>query len=89
MEKSLTSATSAELHYRIDDIDLDAETVYNKQISEKVIHTWDLAQEMRLDHHPPPEIARRALTTLQDPPLDHADTAWSSVQSKCQVEHKG
>jgi len=37
MEKGFTSVTSAELRYRIDGIDLDAATVYDKQISEKVI----------------------------------------------------
>lgn len=84
MEKGFTSVSSAELHYRIDDINLDAETAYNKQISEKVIHTWDLAQEMRLDHHPPPEIARRALPTLQNTPHDHADTAW-----ECAIKMSG
>ncbi|MFF1945964.1 maleylpyruvate isomerase family mycothiol-dependent enzyme [Rhodococcus qingshengii] len=76
MEKAFASVTSAELRHRIGGVDLDAGTVYDKQISETVIHTWDLAQAMGFDYHPSPEIARSVLTTLQESPLDHADTAW-------------
>ncbi|WP_072806825.1 maleylpyruvate isomerase family mycothiol-dependent enzyme [Rhodococcoides yunnanense] len=77
MESAFASVSSAELRYCIDGVDLEAGAVYEKQISETVIHTWDLGQAMGFDYRPDDEVARRILTTLQEPPLADADAVWA------------
>ncbi|WP_411194358.1 maleylpyruvate isomerase family mycothiol-dependent enzyme [Rhodococcus erythropolis] len=75
-EDAFASTPSSVLRCCIDGVDLDAGALYEKHVSETVIHTWDLAQAMGFDYLPAAEVAHRILTALQKPPLGNADAVW-------------
>lgn len=76
-EDAFASISSSELRYCIDGVDLDAGAVYDKHVSDTVIHTWDLAQAMGFDYRPTAEVAHRILTALQKSPIDNVDSVWA------------
>jgi len=78
-EEAFISVSSAELRYCIDGVDLDAGAIYDKHVSDTVIHTWDLAQAMGFDYRPAAEVAHRTLTVLQKSPIENVDSVWASA----------
>lgn len=58
---------------------IDIDTLYERQISDTILHTWDLAHAMELPYRPNAEIARRVLRTLQEPAPEDAEAVWVSV----------
>ncbi|AKE01449.1 hypothetical protein XU06_31735 (plasmid) [Rhodococcus erythropolis] len=78
-EDAFASVSPAELRYCIDGVDLDAGAIYDKHVSDTVIHTWDLAQAMGFDYRPAVEVAQRILTVLQKSPIGNVDSVWASA----------
>lgn len=76
-EDGFASVSSAESRYCIDGVDLDACAVYDKHVSDTVIHTWDLTQAMGFDYRPSAEVAQRIWQSLQKSPIEDADTVWA------------
>ncbi|MBT1254354.1 maleylpyruvate isomerase family mycothiol-dependent enzyme [Rhodococcus erythropolis] len=75
-EGAFASIPSPALRYCIDGAELDASALYEKHVSETVIHTWDLAQAMGFDYLPASDVTHQVLTTLQKSPPESVDAVW-------------
>ena len=73
------SVRSADQRYSINGAEIDAQTLYERQIRDAVLHTWDLAYALELPYRPEAELALRILRTLQEPPGGDNETAWEGV----------
>ncbi|MDJ0363287.1 maleylpyruvate isomerase family mycothiol-dependent enzyme [Rhodococcus sp. H29-C3] len=76
LEDAFATILVAEELHRIDGVDREASTIYDQQVSDTVIHTYDLARAMGIDYRPPADIAYRVLKSLQKSPLTDPDASW-------------
>lgn len=77
LEDAFAAIASAEEVHRIDGVDLTARAIYDQQVSDTVIHTYDVASTLGMDYRPPADIASRVLTSLQESPLPDPDAVWN------------
>jgi uncharacterized protein (TIGR03083 family) len=66
MEDAFASATDVNRLCHVEDLsgELDTKTLYELQISDAVLHTWDVAQVLGLSYRPAPEVTLRILRTI-------------------------
>ena len=76
LEDAFAGIPVADELYRVDGVDLRSSAIYDKQVSDTVIHTYDLARAMGIDYRPPADIAYRVLESLQQSPLADPEAAW-------------
>jgi hypothetical protein len=69
----------ADQRYSFNGAEVDAETLYENQIRDAVLHTWDLAYALELPYRPGSELALRLLRHLKEPSAGNGDTAWEGV----------
>lgn len=60
------------------DEDVEVAALYEMQVRNAVIHTWDIAQAMGFPYQPAPDVAWRVLRTVLSRP---ADTRGNSAAS--------
>lgn len=70
MENAFASVTASTRLCRMDGLHEDVEVValYEMQVSNSVIHTWDIAQALGFSYQPAPEVAWRILRTIVSRP---------------------
>jgi uncharacterized protein (TIGR03086 family) len=76
---AFASVRPADQRYSFNGAEVDAETLYEGQIRDTVLHTWDLAYALELPYRPDSELALRVLRHLQEPSAGNGDTAWEGV----------
>lgn len=79
VEDAFGSVSAADVRCRIDGVEMEAGAMYDQQVSETVIHTWDLAHAMGLTFHPPLQVALRILKTLEEQSIEDVDAVWESA----------
>ncbi|KZF09426.1 MAG: maleylpyruvate isomerase family mycothiol-dependent enzyme [Rhodococcus sp. (in: high G+C Gram-positive bacteria)] len=79
MEDAFASVSDADVRCRIDGVEIEAGAMYDQQVSETVIHTWDVAHALGLTFHPPLEVAHRILKTLEEQSIEDVDAVWESA----------
>ncbi|MBF6332987.1 maleylpyruvate isomerase family mycothiol-dependent enzyme [Nocardia transvalensis] len=66
MENAFTSVTDMSRLCRVQGFrgEVDVATLYEEQIRNAVIHTWDIAQALGLPYQPAPDVTQRVLRTI-------------------------
>lgn len=75
---AFASAPSSDRRYRIDGAEVDIETLYETQVSDALLHTWDLTHALGLPYRPDSAIVLRVLRKMQVP-FGESDTAWEGL----------
>ncbi|MCC8928836.1 maleylpyruvate isomerase family mycothiol-dependent enzyme [Rhodococcus sp. I2R] len=76
MEYAFASVSDAELRINMDDVDVTVGAVYENQVNETVLHTWDLASAMGFSYQPASDVARRIVESMLQSPLGDVDAIW-------------
>ncbi|WP_280368651.1 maleylpyruvate isomerase family mycothiol-dependent enzyme [Nocardia wallacei] len=76
---AFASLRPAGQRYSFNGAEADAETLYEGQIRDAVLHTWDLAHALGLPYRPHSELALRVLHHLPEPLAGNGNTAWEGV----------
>jgi uncharacterized protein (TIGR03083 family) len=81
MENAFASVTASDRLCRMDGFDEDFEVaaLYEMQISNAVIHTWDIAQAMGFSYQPALDVAWRVLKKMLSRPADTRGSSAASV----------
>lgn len=80
MENAFASVTTSNRLCRMDGLheDVEVAALYEMQVSNSVIHTWDMAQALGFSYQPAPDVAWRILRTMVSRP---AGTQGNSAAS--------
>jgi uncharacterized protein (TIGR03083 family) len=95
MENAFVSVTTMSRLCRMDGFDEDVEVaaLYEMQVRNAVIHTWDIAQAMGFSYLPAPDVAWRVLRTVLSRPADNRGNSAAPVDGSdvfgCVLELSG
>lgn len=80
MENAFASVTAGNRLCRMDGLheDVEVATLYEMQVSNSVIHTWDIAQALGFSYQPAPDVGWRMLRTMLAQPVATQDTSAAS-----------
>jgi uncharacterized protein (TIGR03083 family) len=71
MENAFASVTTGNRLCRMDGLheDIEAAALYEMEVRDTVIHTWDVAQALGFSYQPAPDVAWRVLRTMLSRPV--------------------
>ena len=80
MENAFASVAAGNRRYRMDGLheDVEVAALYEMQVSNAVVHTWDIAQALGFSYQPAPDVAWRVLRAMLSRP---AGTSGNSAVS--------